>query len=102
MGLPAARIGDIGTGTCCCHPPIPCIGMTGILIEGAATVNTNSISQSRLTDTVLGNCGHVGQMITCSGTVYAESLGTVRLSDQFQGCFFGQIVSGSPDVYIGG
>lgn len=101
MCLPAARIGDLGIGTCCCHSSPTCISMTGILIEGAATVLTNCISQSRLTDIVLGYCGHTGQMITSSNTVFAESLGTVRLSDQFYGCFFGQIVEGSPDTNIG-
>jgi hypothetical protein len=96
-----ARLGDTGVGICCCHSG--CIDMTGILIEGSGNVFTNGIQQSRLTDTVLGNCGHTAIMITSSSTVFTNGLGTSRITDQFSGsCFTGQIVEGSGNVSTGG
>jgi len=97
-----ARIGDIGIGTCACHPPIPSIPMTGILITGSNDTLDNSISACRLTDIVLGACGHVGIMITSSSTAIINNLGAVRIGDQFAGCFTGIIVTGSPDTEVGG
>lgn len=76
--------------------------MTGILVEGSGNVFTNAIPQSRLNDTVLGDCGHTGIMITGSGTVFTNGLQTSRLGDEFNGCFFGQIIEGSSNVISGG
>lgn len=93
-----ARIGDTGVGTCCCHPPIPCIGMTGVVASGAGTVNAESSNVARLGDIVLGNCGHTGIIVSSSGTVTAEGALIARLGDSFTGCFSGTIVTGAGTV----
>ncbi len=39
--MPAsARIGDIWTGTCCCHPPYPCIPMAGYIVTGSPDITS--------------------------------------------------------------
>lgn len=99
---PQSRIGDIGIGICCCHPPIPCIFMIGYLVQGSYNHRTNTIPSSRLTDMVLGFCGHPGWMVTSSGTARINGLGAVRIGDTFAGCFNGRIVQGSPNTIVGG
>ena len=93
-----SRIGDIGVGTCCCHPPIPCIGMSGNIITGSANVLTNSKGTARLSDIVLGFCGHTGILVTGSPNTYTNSRNNVRIGDVFVGCFTGVIITGSDNV----
>lgn len=102
MGLSCARISSVGTGTCCSHPPAPCIPMTGQIIKGAGAVFINGLACARIGDVVLGDCGHSGVMIKGSGTVYAEGLAVSRISDAFDGTFFGTIITGSNDMFVGG
>lgn len=101
--MPAtARTGDIGVGICCCHPPIPCIGMSGIVISGATTSIVEGSPPARCADLVLGGCGHVGVIISCSSTKVSEGLGTARSGDGFSGCFSGVIVTGAATDISGG
>lgn len=95
-----SRIGDLGVGTCCCHPPIPCIGMSGIIITGASTVFAEDSNVSRITDIVLGFCGHTGILVSGSPNVFAEALNTVRIGSAFVGCFTGTIVTGATTVFV--
>lgn len=97
-----SRISDIGVGICCCHCPACCIGMSGHLITGASTVIYEGMPTSRLTDIVLGFCGHTGTMVTSSTTVIVEGLGTVRIGDNFEGCFTGVLVTGASTIISGG
>lgn len=102
MGLPHGRLTDVGVGICCCHPPIPCIGMTGILVTASPNVYCNTLGSARLTDIMLGACGHIGIMVTGSTTVYTNGLPEVRLTDFFTGCFTGIVVTGSGNTFTGG
>jgi len=95
-----SRIGDIGVGVCCCHKS--CKGMTGIIITGSSDTITNNLRTSRLTDIVLGFCGHIGILVTGSPTFYVNSLPVTRIGDVFVGCFTGVIVTGSPDTWSDG
>ena len=53
--MPAsARIGDIWAGICCCHPQIPCIGMSGPIITGSPNSVSCNSPQARLTDVTIG------------------------------------------------
>lgn len=90
-----SRITDIGVGSCCCHPPIPCISMSGTLVTGAGTHLVENQPVSRIGDVVLGFCGHVGVMISGSPTKFSEGSQTVRVGDQFSGCFTGTLVTGA-------
>lgn len=99
--MPAsARLTDIWSGICCCHPPIPCIGMTGPIITGSPNCNSGGLAQARLTDMTIGQCGHPGTIVTASPTVNANGLGKARIGDQVTGCNIGVIVTGSPNHNI--
>ena len=94
-GSAISRVTDLGVGICCCHPPIPCIGMSGMLITGAATVGVENQPDSRIGDIMLGFCGHIGVMVTGSPTITVENSPTVRVGDMFAGCFTGVVVTGA-------
>jgi len=50
MPLSARTFGDIWVGICCCHPPIPCIGMAGPIITGSPNTKSGNLPQARLVD----------------------------------------------------
>lgn len=101
--MPAhSRLGDIGVGICCCHSDPPCIPMVGPLITASTNTSINGLGAARLTDIVIGACGHPGVMITSSTTAKVNGLGAVRVGDFFTGCFTGTIVTGSPNQITGG
>ena len=97
----AARLTDIGVGTCCDSSHNGCVSMTGFIISSANTVIAEEIPVARCGDIVMGNCGHIGIIITCSNTVIAENSGLARIGDQFVGTFSGTIVSGAISVDVG-
>jgi len=101
MGLPQSKIGDVGVGICCCHSDPTCIPMTGNLVTGSPNVFTNGLNTARISDVVLGGCGHTGIMVTGSASVFTNGLSNVRISDNFTGCFTGVIVTGSQNVFTG-
>lgn len=97
-----SRIGDMGVGVCCCHPPIPCIGMAGMLVVGSGDVITENSPTSRIGDVVLGFCGHCGIMVSGSPTVQVDNIPVVRVGDAFVGCFTGVLVTGAATVTADG
>jgi len=101
--MPAnARVSDLWVGICICHPPLPVIGMSGTIITGSDNVKVNSLSQARLSDIVIGYCGHPGSIVTASGNVDANSMGAARIGDAVSGCVIGTIVTGSGNVDTNG
>lgn len=90
-----ARTGDVGVGTCCCHPPAPCIGMSGVAIGGAAITTAEGPNVVRIGDIMIGGCGHVGVMVSGAGATSVEGSPASRLGDAFAGCFTGSVVSGA-------
>lgn len=91
-----ARIGDMWVGICCCHPPIPCIGMSGTIITGSGNAKSGGPSVGRLTDIVIGFCGHPGTIVSASGKNFTNALGKARVGDAVTGCTIGTIITGNP------
>jgi len=92
----ASRLTDIWTGICCCHPPIPCIGMSGPIITSSPDTISGNLGQGRLSDLTMGYCGHIGTIVTGSPNCLANSLGKARIGDTVTGCNIGTIVTGNP------
>ena len=101
MGVPVARVGDLGVGQCCCHPPVPCIGMSGTVSTGSVNVFAAGSLVTRIGDIVIGGCGHVGIIVSGSGSVIVNGIPASRIGDAFVGCFTGTIVTGAPNVLVG-
>lgn len=96
-----SRQQDLGVGICCCHPPVPCIPMTGFVLTYSFNTLVNSLGAGRLTDIVIGYCGHTGIMITSSNKTFINGLGSIRIGDRFAGCFTGSIITGSGNTITG-
>ena len=94
--MQVARIGDLGVGVCCCHCPACCISMAGTVVTGSGDDITDNSPTARLSDIVIGFCGHLATIVTGSSTVFTDNLNEARVGDTFVGCFTGTIVSGSP------
>lgn len=86
---------DIWTGICCCHPPIPCIGMVGPIITGSINTKSGGSPQARLTDMTIGTCGHPGIIVTASVNHKTNGLGSARVGDSVTGCNIGVIATGN-------
>lgn len=96
-----ARIGDTFSGTCCCHPPIPCIGMVGIVISGAGKSNVQGSMTSRIGDVVRGACGHLSIITGGSSLTNVEFSSDARIGDPVSGCIAGIIISGASTTNSG-
>jgi len=93
-----ARITDLFIGVCGWHPPLPPITMGGTIVTGSGNVKINELGAARLTDVVLGYCGHVGVIVGASGDTKTNELGVARLGDPVVGCLIGMIATGSGNV----
>ena len=98
----SSRVTDLGVGVCICNVLPSTIPMTGALILGSGDVIDNYHGVSRVTDVILGFCGHIGVMSSGSGTVYANGLQQCRVGDPFVGCFVGALITGESTVIVGG
>lgn len=100
MGLGAARIGDIGSGTCTGHDPPQ--AAQGPIITGAGAVLVNNLGIARIGDVVIHTgTPHAGILISGSATVISEGLGTCRIGSVFSGTFSGTIINGSSNCFVG-
>lgn len=94
-----ARLNDVWSGICNCHtPPIP---MTGVIVAVSSDVQSNGLGEARITDIVVGNCGHTGILVSGSPTVLDNGLQVSRCNDSTTGCLQGTIVTCSGDVNAG-
>lgn len=91
-----ARLTDMWVGICCCHVDPTCIGMSGRIITASPNAKSGGLNTARLTDMVIGNCGHCGTIVTASALNLTNGLGKARVGDQVTGCTIGKIVTGSP------
>ena len=91
-----SRLTDIWAGICCCHPPIPCIGMAGPIVTASPNHDSTALPVGRLTDMVIGFCGHPGNIVTSSTKNITNSLGKARIGDAVTGCTIGNLVTGAP------
>ena len=96
-----ARVTDTFAGVCVCHPPTPSIPMTGAIITGSDSVQSNGLGIARVGDTVLGVCGHIGLIVDGSGSVSAGGIGVARTGSTVTGWLIGTITGGSGDVSSG-
>lgn len=97
-----ARLTDIWVGICLVHPPAPVIGMSGPIVTASPDVKVNNLGQARLTDVVIGFCGHPGFIVSASDNVNANNLGVARLGDSVAGCVIGVISTSSGDTKTNG
>jgi len=100
MGIPVARIGDIGVGDDKCHTSTK-KNVSGVLINGAGTVRAEGSSVGYLGSIVVAGDGHTGIIVTGAGTVRAEGIPVAQLGSVFVGCFTGIMVSGAGTVTAG-
>lgn len=92
---PLARFSDVCVGRCCCHSPIPCVEMSGIVFSFASTATSGALGIGYFPGFVMGGCGHLGMIITGMPTANVEGLGApARMTDSFVGCFTGTIIGG--------
>jgi uncharacterized Zn-binding protein involved in type VI secretion len=97
--MPAtARVGDRGSGTCCCHPPAPCIGVGFTIVSGSPSTQVDGKPVAREGDSIVGDCGHSGKITSGSGISQADGKPIARVGDSVGGgCIVsGTITSGSP------
>ncbi len=97
----SSRLTDLWAGICCCHPPIPCIGMSGPIVTASTDGISSSLGQARLTDMTIGYCGHPGIIVTSSVASKANSLGKARVGDTVTGCNIGTLITGNPTNEVG-
>jgi len=101
MGVPVARIGDIGVGDDTCHDSTK-HNVSGVIVNGAGTVKAEGspVGQVGISFVVRGD-GHWGLIITGAGTVFAEGAPVAQLGSQFSGCFKGTVVTAAGTVTAG-
>lgn len=95
-----ARLTDLWQGICCCHPPIPCIPMSGPIITASPNHESSNLRVARLNDTTIGWCGHTGTIVTASTTSITNNRGKARVTDAVTGCNIGNIITGDPRYVI--
>lgn len=91
-----SRVTDRWTGICCCHPPFPCIPMGGKIIVGSSDSKSTGLANGRISDMVIGDCGHTGKIVTGSGSNITNTLGKATIGSQVTGCTIGKVITGSP------
>lgn len=96
-----ARQFDVWVGICCCHHDPPCINMTGFVLGGSPNQQSGGQNAATVGDLVLGNCGHVGIIITGSSSNLTNGKGKVTLGSQTTGCLIGTVVTGNPTHITG-
>ena len=99
MGLPVARMMDLGIGKDDCHSTTK--EGTGFILQGSGNVIANGLPVARMLDLVIFPDGHTGIIITGATGTITNGLPTARMTDQFVGCFTGIIIQGSPNVFAG-
>lgn len=93
--MPASsRLTDIWAGICCCHPPAPCIAMSGPVISCSPNDYSANQGQARLSDMTIGWCGHPGTIVSSAPGCFANNLGKARIGDSVVGCNIGNLVTG--------
>ena len=94
-----SRIMDMGMGVC---PACMGASVSTLLIMGAGTILVDAQPVSRMTDMLIGSCGHPAIMVGGSSTEISENLGTARLGDAHSGIITGVLVMGSSKDITGG
>lgn len=91
-----SRVTDMWIGICCCHSKPTCIPMGGFIITGSSDAVSAGLSNARVGDITIGYCGHVGMVVTGSGSNLTNSLGKSTTGSVVTGCNIGMVITGSP------
>lgn len=92
-----SRITDRFVGVCCCHPPIPCIGIGGRIITGSNTHKSTGQTVGYVTSLCLGDCGHVTRVVTGAATHTTAGNKVARVTSTVaSSCIVGRVVTGAP------
>jgi hypothetical protein len=75
--------------------------MGGTIVTGSHNAVSGGPSQSRLTDTTIGWCGHPGMIITGSATSHTNGLHKARIGEFVFGCNIGIIITGNQTHDVG-
>jgi hypothetical protein len=75
--------------------------MSGPIITSSSNAAAGGLTQSRLLDITQGGCGHTGQIVSASPTVYANGRGKARVGSLVTGCNIGIVVTGHGPKEIG-
>lgn len=100
-GAQTGRLTDLWVGVCCCHPPYPCIPMTGRIYTASTDTFSTEKGQGRLVDETIGECGHPGKVIQGSNICFANERGKAFVGAGVTGCNIGNIVTGNQTHFIG-
>lgn len=91
---------SVCVGICSCHTPSP-IPMTGRLLTTSSDFLAGASGAGRMTDIIIGYCGHTGTIISGSSKSFINGLPAARVGDRFSGCFTGTIITGKNTLLIG-
>lgn len=95
----SARVTSIGVGFCVGHSGA--IPMIGTVVTGSPNVIINNLAAARVTDIVLGYCGHIGIIVDGFGSIKVNNLTKARVGSNFVGIFSGVITTGYSGVNVG-
>ena len=92
--MPAgSRLTDIWSGVCTQHSGS--IPMTGTIIGGSEKNKSGKLGQATTTCMTIGECGHVGQIVTGSPSCKTGGLEKAVVGSQIVGSNIGTVISGS-------
>lgn len=92
-------VSSVATGMCYGHtPPIP---MIGTVSTGSSLKNITNFNSGRISDVIIGHCGHGGVIVTGNDSVLVEHQCQARVGDSFTGIFSGVITTGGSNHITG-
>jgi hypothetical protein len=89
------RIGDIGVGSCPCHPPIPVVGYVTIFVTGKGA-KSDGRDECTVGTVGVASCGHATVALTGSSTTLNAGSPNHRVGDVGANCGAYVAVTGSP------
>ncbi len=95
------RTASLGVGQCCCHSKPTCIPANAPVITMSNDCFFEGAGAARISDIVRNGCGHIGVIVTGSGTVTVNGLPGSFIGARTVGCVLTTIITGAPSVDIG-
>jgi len=92
--MQVARVTDKFSGVCTCHKST--ISMEGEIANGSLDGNSGGLGIARVGDTVIGDCGHTGTIVSGSISNTINGKGKAIITSKVTGCLVGEIVTGNP------
>lgn len=89
-----SRLSDIWTGFCCCHSGS--ILISGRVITSSPNQKSGKFKNAKMIDLVIGDCNHVGIIVTGSSSNTTNSLGKAAIGSLVSGCAVGLVITGNP------